>query len=312
MEEKLQIPSSEKAVQDELTQNMRDIVTRWDTDGRLLFSNRRTEHYTGFSAEEAEGLEYKEITKHLGGAEKWQSGFRRCIVSGKPVTVTAPAETKMGEHVFFETEICPEFDDVRNLKGFIAVSREITQKSETRSRTERLACSTILIAELAANFISAQPAEKPELFASLLERCAGVVGGDRAFLFSYDFQAGTLSNTYEWCAEGIDPQIDRLQSLSLKFFPEIVKAHRSGTPYVVRETAILHPGSETRKSLEAQGVKTLITVPTVTEVGCTGFLGIDFVREARDVGLEEIHLLTTLSRFIAAFEVKYPSGRSAH
>lgn len=301
----MQVHSSENHTLKELTENMGDVITRWDTAGLLVFASRRFEDYTGMAPEAAEGREYTEITNYFGGKRKWQQGFRRCIVSGKPVTITAETEAKKGEPLIFETEICPEYDEDRDLKGFIAVTREIARKSETRNRTERLACSTLLIADLAVEFISALPESKNDLFSSLLSRCGSVIGGDRAFLFSYDFEAGQLHNTYEWCADGIASEIEVLQNLPLKLFPEIFKAHLSGQPYIVRDTGILHPESETRKILELQGIKTLITAPIGTDCDCIGFIGIDFVKQSCDVGPEEVHLLTTLARLIRAFEAKY-------
>lgn len=305
MKDQLQTQASEKLYQYELTKNMGDVVTRWNTEGLLVFANRSFEDYTGIAPEAAEGLEYTQVTHCFGGKRKWQQGFRRCIVSGKAVTVTAEAEAKRDEPMIFETEICPEYNEDRELKGFIAVTREITRKSETRSRTERLACSALLIADLAAEFISALPEHKNDLYSSLLSRCGSVIGGDRAFLFSYDFEAGKLHNTYEWCGEGITSEIEFLQNLPVNLFPELTKTHLSGRPYIVRDTGILHPESETRKILELQGVKTLITAPVGTEGDCTGFIGIDYLKHSEDVGPEEVHLLTTLARFIRAFEAKY-------
>ena len=47
------------------------------------------------------------------------------------------------------------------------------------------------------------------------------VQADRAYIFAYDLQARTASNTHEWCGEGIEPAIDQLQDLPMDLIPQL-------------------------------------------------------------------------------------------
>lgn len=42
---------------------------------------------------------------------------------------------------------------------------------------------------------------------------------DRVYLFLYDFDAGIMRNTHEWCAPGITPEIDNLQAVPNGYWP---------------------------------------------------------------------------------------------
>ena len=54
------------------------------------------------------------------------------------------------------------------------------------------------------------------------------VGADRAYVFDYDFKRNICKNSYEWCAEGIDPQIDQLQNVPTEAIHWWVETHVKG------------------------------------------------------------------------------------
>ena len=57
---------------------------------------------------------------------------------------------------------------------------------------------------------------------------AQFVGADRAYVFTYDFANQTCSNTHEWCADGIEAQINKLQAVPLTSAPGWEEVHRDG------------------------------------------------------------------------------------
>ena len=52
-------------------------------------------------------------------------------------------------------------------------------------------------------------------FNKLLGLVASFYGADRSYVFEFDLGSQKLSNTYEWCAEGIEAEIDKLQNLDI-------------------------------------------------------------------------------------------------
>ena len=52
-------------------------------------------------------------------------------------------------------------------------------------------------------------------------------GASRVYLFLFDKEKTVMSNTHEWCAEGISPQIQILQKLEFKKFTWWMKQLRS-------------------------------------------------------------------------------------
>jgi hypothetical protein len=47
------------------------------------------------------------------------------------------------------------------------------------------------------------------------------VDADRTYIFDYDF----THNTYDWCRDGVVPEIDNLQNVSTDNIPQWVEQH---------------------------------------------------------------------------------------
>jgi hypothetical protein len=54
------------------------------------------------------------------------------------------------------------------------------------------------------------------------------VGADRTYVFEYDWENGICNNTFEWCEEGVSPQIDELQALPIETIKIWAGIHKEG------------------------------------------------------------------------------------
>jgi len=120
------------------------------------------------------------------------------------------------------------------------------------------------------------------------------VNADRAYIFSYDFSARTTSNTHEWVASGIEPEIQNLQDIPLDFIPFWVDEHRKGNAlYVPNVFELPDTGEENslRSILEPQGIKSLITLPMIDGDNLIGFVGFDSVRDFHQYSEKDRKLL---------------------
>jgi PAS domain S-box-containing protein len=123
-----------------------------------------------------------------------------------------------------------------------------------------------------------------------LARIGSFFHADRAYLFEYDHAAGITRNTHEWCAPGIEAQIDQLQNLPVAAIPEWVEPHQRGEALAIEDVAALPPG-RLRDILEPQGICSLLTIPLMDEGACLGFVGLDTVARRDYFGHEERELL---------------------
>lgn len=161
-----------------------------------------------------------------------------------------------------------------------------------------------LLAQTTSSFIT-QPSS--EINANI-ERSLATLGQrfrvDRSYLFRLSADGSTASNTNEWCAPGIEPQIQHLQDLEVSVMPWWMGEVRSGRAINLHSLAELPESAvEEREILEPQGIQSLLVLPIIWHGRLEGFVGFDHVREARVWGAEEIHVLRVIATtFAQAFE----------
>ncbi|MBW1781523.1 MAG: PAS domain S-box protein [Deltaproteobacteria bacterium] len=118
-------------------------------------------------------------------------------------------------------------------------------------------------------------------------------------------------NTHEWCAEGIDPQIENLENIHLeRDLPWFTEHMGKGDVFQQADIAELPPeGRLEREHFEAQGILSLIVVPMVLGSRTIGFLGFDAVRAYRTWTEDDQAILRLVGEvFTNAIERKRAEG----
>lgn len=131
-----------------------------------------------------------------------------------------------------------------------------------------------------------------------LAEAGAVYDVDRAYVFSYDFNQETLTNTHEWCRPGVEAVIDELQNEPYVFMEENVALHKNRKPWGIEDVAAL-PDGELKDILSRQNVQSLITVPLFLKEDCVGFIGFDAVRTIRRWTENERIVLQILTELIS-------------
>ncbi|WP_373507427.1 response regulator [Thiocapsa sp.] len=173
--------------------------------------------------------------------------------------------------------------------------------AEDLARSSRL---QMIIMTLAMEFVNVPLDRLDEQINRALARIGEFAQLDRAYLFRYDFPAGIMSNTHEWCAPGVAPEIDNLRALRCDLLPEFVEPHRAGRPLHVPLVADLPVDGHLRQVLEPQGIKTLMTLPLMKGDTCFGFVGFDAVREVREWTRMERSLLSVFAELMQNAETR--------
>jgi len=124
---------------------------------------------------------------------------------------------------------------------------------------------------------------------------------DRAYVFRFNPDLTLMSNTHEWCAEGIEPQIENLQALPSDTVPWWMRNLREDRVVYVPSVADMPPeAAAERQLLEAQDIQSVLVVPMVMGEDLIGFLGFDAVRQPRVWPKEDILVLETLAGILVS------------
>ncbi|MBQ7775943.1 MAG: sensor domain-containing diguanylate cyclase [Lachnospiraceae bacterium] len=130
---------------------------------------------------------------------------------------------------------------------------------------------------------------------SLLQIVTDYFNGDRAYLFEIDYERKVTNNTYEWAAEGISKEIDKLQEIPLYVIDSWMHTFQErGSFYISDLDENVDKSSEAYGILEMQGIRSLIAVPLVKKERIAGFFGVDNPRK----NYQDISLLSSITFFI--------------
>lgn len=178
-----------------------------------------------------------------------------------------------------------------DLLGHLWQYRDVTESVRARQRQQRLYEIEHLLFSVAQWMLSADSLDTALNHA--LEQIGRFFEISRAYVFRFREGERLVDNTHEWCAPGVEPQINRLQGLAFddvlpSFFPmmmeqgQIISSDMSDLP------------EDIRLLLEEQDIKAIILVPLIVNGRLDGFLGFDETRGPREWLPEEI---TTLRAF---------------
>lgn len=192
------------------------------------------------------------------------------------------------------------FSDARGrVTGVVSFRIDETERVRTEQSLRFETGFRELLGRLALDFMNVPIEEIGAAVDAALAAVGAFVDVDRAYLFRYDFAAGTVSNTNEWVGDGVTPQLEALQDQPLELFPDWVEVHLAGRPMHIPSVADLPADSPTRQTLEAQGIKTLISLPITANGVCEGFVGFDSTRSIRRWSGHDQQLLAVLAELIA-------------
>lgn len=189
-------------------------------------------------------------------------------------------------HTFGEERVrCLLFEDTRS------------EEQMSRHLSHQMALQDILF-NLAKTYIHLAPEGLEATLQGSVEELGQFVGADRFYIITYDWEQMTSTNTHEWCAEGIEPQMEFIQNLSVAGMEDWTEPHRRGETLLVDDVDALEPNSRLYQILAPQGIKSMIGVPIMENGECYGFVGIDAVRAPKKFSPSEQKLLHLFSELL--------------
>jgi PAS domain S-box-containing protein len=181
--------------------------------------------------------------------------------------------------------------------------RDVTDQQAAHRERERMNQFVLLLFRLANRFINLPVHEANTAINEALGDMGRFVDADRAYLFNYDLEAETASNTHEWCGESVSPEIDNLQDIPISLIPDWFNEHRHGRVMYVPDVRAL-PEGPLHAFLEPQGIKSLMALPLMHGERCMGFVGLDSVRNTHNYGEEETTLLQLFSQMLVNIRLR--------
>lgn len=232
-----------------------------------------------------------DIEKYAEAKEELQSlgSFGKKIIKARKST---------GENIIglFSGEVL----ESQSGKYYMTVMIDLTKQAEMEEKLVRKSQLQEILIGLSSRYINSSLENIDKEIQASLELVGSFVDLDRVYVFDYDYQASTTSNTFEWCNTEIEPQIEYLQDIPLCSIPDWVDAHLKGDIILIQDVSALDGSdSAVKEILEAQDVKSLITIPMMFEGRCLGYCGFDSVKKEHLFTDSEIDLLKFYTQILA-------------
>ena len=182
-----------------------------------------------------------------------------------------------------------------DMTGLTALSDDLTNE-------DRLTRIQALVVELLNDMLRAPVGETDAAIDRAMARIGAFCQRDRAYVF---LRRGELiDNTHEWCAPGIEPMREHLQSVPISILDTFRDELFNGAASHVPDVRDYPSGSTIRVFLEEQGIRSLLLVPIHSDGAFFGFLGFDAVECAGAFLPGEIYLLQSLADVITSVLIR--------
>ncbi len=155
------------------------------------------------------------------------------------------------------------------------------------------------VASISSMFIS--PKNIDQTINVALEKICELCGCSRSYIFRFSNDGTRMSNTHEYCPEGVSPQKGNLQDLPVEMFPWWMgKLHNGEAIHIKDVSSLTEEASAEKEILEMQGIRSLIVLPLYTNSELTGYLGLDNVLNTGEWEEEDINILSLASQITGA------------
>ncbi|GHB34438.1 response regulator [Mongoliitalea lutea] len=239
---------------------------------------------------------------------KIQKISEEVIVTGKEAEFTGKIHLKNGTFKWVKLKILLIQEEGTPNK-LIGLTQDITDQQLVKEEIDKQIELQTLMIDISSTYINTKIEDLSKTINESLSRISRFVQADRGYVFDYNFLENTASNTYEWCAEGISPEIENLQGLPIEFIPSWIEKHQMGLLFEVPDIEVLE--DENLKSiLEPQGIKTLLTFPMLNEGNLIGFVGFDWVHDVHKFQDSEKKLLKIFGELLVSVSTKSALERS--
>ncbi len=187
-----------------------------------------------------------------------------------------------------EQNVCNPNSDLEVLRNELKQLRQDTE--------DRIRCENITNAAMKEALKQNHPDDEINCFLEYIGRGLAV---DRIYIFEDNFEADETSNTYEYCAPNVNPEIDNLQDIPRTAVTWWYDQFEKGNDiHIVDLEAIRETEPVAYSYLKPQGINSLIAKRLMHGDQVIGFFGVDnpHLELMEDISA----FLDTLSNFLAA------------
>ncbi|UCE25793.1 MAG: GAF domain-containing protein [Candidatus Zixiibacteriota bacterium] len=286
----------------QLVEGTDNLVIQGDRHGRITFANNTARRVFGMTPQECIGLKCFEMA-HPDDRRKTETSLENWIKSGiSSSTLENRIVSRAGEVFDMLWTIDLHHEPDGRLSFLNCIARDISDRKRAEQAVHHRLKFEGLIAGLSTSFINLKAEKMDDGINHALKEIGEFADVDRSYLFEFASDGKTMDNTYEWCREGVSPEIDNLKDLPTSQFPWSMTRLRRFNPIPIPSVEDLPLEAMAEKDIfRQQSIRSLILVPMVYTGSLLGFAGFDLVRQERHWDEQTVALLKIVGEmFVSA------------
>ncbi len=261
-----------------------------DTDNKLVEISELWRHIFNVRDAQVSGKDFFEI--HPVFKDHWRS-ILRDVMHG---TVRRSLEEQLnypdGRTQWIRWTASPWQEDTNVQSGVIIYCEDVTLRKNENERIKTRHSIESLLIEISDIFAASAVDGMDDLINFTIKKLGEFCKVDRSYVFFYDKEKKTISNTHEWCAQGISEQKDNLQKIPVEMLPNWLEQLQMLKPIYLHDIGLLGDEWELEKqSWLEQEIQTILSVPLKYKGELIGFAGFDSVQTKRKWKESEVMLL---------------------
>lgn len=260
-----------------------DPVTR-----QILAGNPIASGWLGYSTHEFEGMHVEQLLARepLSPNEQFDFTF------GLGSTFTREFQYQRKDGTLLDVEITGTHISFHNQECLLVFMRDITQRKVAERELQYRLHLDKIITSLSTSFINCATDEVDVEITRALRQIGEFVGVDRCYVYLISDDGQTLTNTHEWCADGIAPQIGLTPHTPVDRFPWwMARLRRFEHIHLPRVWALPEEATAERDTLATLGVQSCLAVPIISHLTLVGYLGFVSIRQEKSWPDDVIRLL---------------------
>ncbi len=270
-----------------LTEFTRDMIWTMNPEGDFIYVSPTARKLLGYDPYELlmQKLEdqvsqdsYQDVKAQMDNAvEKLEAGER---ITGMVLEVEHLR--KDGTAVWTEITINSHHDAKGVPLGFVGVTRDISDRKSSEKKLLYRYKFGQMVSDISQKIIGTKSVELDSAIEYALAQIGSLEGIDRCYISLVDDELNEISNTHEWCADGIPSRKNENQNIWLNAFPYFAKELQQLRIIQYSDaTKMPEEAEKERKIFQSLDIKSVMMIPLVQAKQLLGILGFEAHFKAR-------------------------------
>ncbi|MGB3511724.1 MAG: PAS domain-containing protein [Microcoleaceae cyanobacterium] len=186
----------------------------------------------------------------------------------------------------------------------LGTHKDISDRKAAEVALESQVALEQLVSSISTSFINLDPEQIDSSIELALQQLGELTGADRSYMFLNNEEQSYITNTHEWCAEGIEPLIENLQYIPQDNIPWFMKKmYKFEVIHIPLVAELPSEANIEKQRFLAQSIQSLLCIPMISGSQFIGFVGFDAVRQPYTWRDSTINLLKIIAEiFTRALE----------